>query len=419
MRLFKIPPAKLIVFFGALIFAVGLGYNVVLYLGEGGNVYNPETPLLVKLTKDVLSAVLLGALLFFGWPPIRKDLRSSDLFWILAPALTACAMLLMTVAKGTSSSTGFGVIKNYGFYFPVIGLVVWLVGRFGRLTSFLVIITYINLALLAGGIGLLSLGPIMGREVTFSGRLVGLLGNPNYVGFASVFGIATLIQLAWLSRALSPGFYIIGGLISITALGLSQSFGSAAAGIAGLVLYFSAQAFHRRPQFFVRGLAFGAIAIAASVGILAALVQIAPQSLPEKIHFFFGDRNLLDINFIAVRIEAILKAADIVLTPSQFLIGDTKVDTYIQADGAWINLLTNFGVPTTAMWALFFFFAVQRSLQNRALQPYTWFLVSQAGLYFGIHYIPEAYPTCLLVALVSYVCIFSDLIREEPNAVDA
>lgn len=409
-------------------FLIAFFYNAAVLLYASESMGNPETPLLVKMSKDLGTVLCFAGLMSVFLRDADKSLRWYRLLAILAPVVLGFVMMMIASMTYRMDPTGVGVLKNYIFYYAAAGLTVlvaqmydmelMLYRCFFKCSAWVVII----------GLFCYFAQAVTGLSFTHSGRMISTLGNPNFVGFVmALFIVMTMGQVYFQGRWTRDDKIKL--LLGGTGLLLSMSFAAILLVALWVVLMFfmTLRAKDSRSRFFRFNL------IWFMVGGLGAFFSVAVVGLQsqsmlfEKIQAIFSSSGADSLGFVGPRLKSMFDAFYAVSSSWQGFFTGHEDMGYIETDGAFLNLALNFGAVVLAAWIGLFMLAIgkgvllmRRSLdsldfigfQVRVLTP---FLMLSVAIHFWIQYIPEKFPTCLFIGWVAYQIAF----YRDPNAVSA
>lgn len=385
------------------------------YRGEAADLNNPDLPFAFRLLKDVVFTAAVFVPFFLVVLTRAVVVPPSVAVFLLVPPVLALVMLLIGMAKADTSFISFGQIRNIGFYYlasGIMALLAWWHDQSMRLFSLFRFLMAFSVAL---GIGFYVFAENL-LLYTIHGRMIGTLGNPNFLGFLCFLWLVVLhADIAW-RRSLEVR------LQAEIALALIGLFGSASLGaVMSYVIW----------AVIVLAL-LGAGALPRSAGLKrAVLTQGVVIVLIVAIATPFVAKNSETLQLF-LRIQTVsagqsettsLRFADLATAYGGLenirgiLVGQRANLKYVQFDGTNQSLLYNFGIPFFLLWSAFILSPVlvgghawPKWLQTKDREDWLAmmlvpFVFVSFFVEFWIQYVPQMYPTCVIFGLVMYYLV--------------
>jgi hypothetical protein len=379
---------------------------------------NPDLPLAFRLGKDVafLAVVFMPLYLVV----IRRGLILPfvpNIYW-LVPIFMGLLMLMIGGVKGGPSFLGGGPVRNIAFYYfggGAIAALAWWLGYQPLLFR-----TF--RALMAGSV-LLGVYFYLFKEnillYTIHFRMIGTLGNPNFLGFLCVIWIAMipavvagearlrLIRVAELSVAMIGllGSASMAAMLTLVAWAL----------LVGLMRW---RGWLPGGAALTRFLTLAAVA-GGTIAVVGALWLAA--TAPELFQIARRVQALDQSQTVSVRLADYHRLWADFARPPSLLVGQSATPRYVQFDGSNPSVLYNLGIPFFLLWTSYFLFPVmvawrsrhallaRGGLEDRFVLFLAPLLLVAFGIEYSLQYIPEMYPPCVILGwLMMFVVLRSN-----------
>jgi len=403
---------------------IPLLYNGLIFtaVNKSGYIYNPNIPFSFKILKDVvvLTAIFIPLLSHH----VRKRLKMPGffllyIFFSTSVALTMCAIAII---KYDIDLRLLGILKNYLVYYPASGVLALLVNHYKkekyffnifRLSMFLVLLLGLLFYFIAK----------TDFTFTFSGRMISLLGNPNYLSYLSMLYIFVLFGFIYFQSRIS---FLITFELIIAHLGLFLSFSytSIPCYSVALIIMFIIWYLELMPKnkllikiiiMAIFNSAIGSLAVFLTKYFRGGIFSVAFEQKVEPL----SKVNITELPFVQSRISTFhMSIAEIFSSLESFLFGTFHAKEYIENPSAFLNLAFNFGMPVLTAWLVYFivpiFFVAASFKKIRTSEDFNagmTFMLSilitcSLLIYFWVQYLPEKFPTCFFIGFVlSYILI--------------
>jgi hypothetical protein len=393
-----------------------------IYRGEAPDLNNPNLPFAFRLLKDVVFTAAVFIPFFLVILTRGVVVPPSVALLLLAPALLAVLMMLIGTAKADASFISLGQLRNIGFYYLASGsiaLLAWWRGRSLRLFSLFRLLMTFSVCL---GVAFYVFAENL-LLYTIHGRMIGTLGNPNFLGFLCFLwlvvlhaDIAAKDSLSMRTRA--EIVLALFGLFGSASIAAVLSYASWAVIVAMLV---SGGALPRS-----RALRLAAATQAVVLIVFVVVVAVFVARNSDALQFFFRIQSVSsgESETTSIRFADLVTAYGGLINARGILIGQGASLQYVQFDGTNQSLLYNFGIPFFMLWSAFVLspvfagiFAWPRWVSARA--PEDWlammlvpFVFVSFFVEFWIQYVPQMYPTCVIFGLVMYYLLLHSTGRD-------
>lgn len=408
---------------------IPLLYNGLIFtaVNKSDYIYNPNVPFSFKILKDVLVLIAIFLPLLSHRVLERLKMPRFFLLYILFSTSVALTMCAIAIIKYDIDSRSLGILKNYLVYYPASGVLALLVNHYKKEKYFFNIFRLSIFLVLLLGLLFYFIDKIdkMGFTFTFSGRMISLLGNPNYLGYFSMLYIFVLFGFIYFQSRIS---FLITFELIIAHLGLFLSFSytsilcySVALVTMFIIWYLELMAKNKLLiKLIIMGIfnsAIGSLAVFLTKYFRGGIFSVAFE---EKIvPLYKGNITITELPFVQSRISAFYRCpAEIFSSLESFLFGILHIDKYIETDSAFLNLAYNFGIPVFIAWLVYFitpiFFTAVSFKKIRTSEEFnasmtfmlSIFITSSVLTHFWFQYLPEKFPTCFFIGFVlSYILI--------------
>ncbi len=405
-----------------LCLGVAIFYNGTIFVfSDSGDLNNPNVPMAVKLAKDAISSACILVPLWFALVMHGLRIRRQMAIFLLMPVALGTVMASIAAFKYELDGVTLGILKNYTLYYLAGGGMAILAKKFrmeaAMFTGFRV---FMALALLFG----LWVYVFVERDYVYSlqGRLISVLGNPNYVGYLSALYLVVLQGDVYSRRRVTKATFLE---LILAFLGLILSVSLSAIlfyllWLLTMTLLMACRCLPRQRTLLrllvTQQLAFVLVPIAA-LFYLRADGGILAMTFDKVSQIGRGGAGVLSL--MAVRIEHYrLFFEEMSAAPMAFLLGTLRNRAFISTDGAMINIGLNFGIPLLSVWFAYFLLPVvlviqtsrrlgaDREWMSRMVLVLAVFLFWSAVAHFWLQYLPERYPTSLIIGwIMSFVAL--------------
>jgi hypothetical protein len=386
-----------------------------LFRGEAADLNDPSLPFFFRLGKDLVFLFLVFPPLYFA--VLHRGLAlpvTPTIYWLL-PLWLAALMLLIGSWKADLSFTPAGLVRNIGFYYAGGAAIAALGWRFNyQLRLFRVF-----RLLMAFSVGL-GLYFYLAREnlllYTIHFRMIGTLGNPNFLGFLVVLWIAVLHgEVAYVGR-LKP-LHVVELGVALIGLAAAASVAAVLSYGAWIMIVVLAMAVGWLPKIssvrrlfayeLLIGMALvlvGMLLVAGMSDVMQLLVRLQGLGTSETLSVRLADYQRLFLDFAH---------------PGSLLMGQSDAPSYVQFDGSNPSILYNFGLVFFLLWTGYFLFPVvitarfRRALLRRgaASDQLALFLAPALFVAFAVEYwlqyIPEMYPPCVILGWMMFFLVIN------------
>jgi hypothetical protein len=385
------------------------------YRGEAPDLNNPDLPFAFRLLKDVVFTAAVFVPFFLIILTRGVVIPPSVALLLLVPTGLAALMMLIGTAKADASFISLGQLRNIGFYYLASGsmaLLAWWRGRTMRLFSLFRLLMAFSVSV---GVAFYLLADNL-LLYTIHGRMIGTLGNPNFLGFLCFLwlvvlhaDIASKDSLPFRARV-ELGLALI-GLFGSASLGALMSYVVWAVVVAVLMLAGvipSSRALKRAAT--TEGLV---------ILVLLGIAAIFVASHTEALQLFLRIQGVSsgESETTSIRFADLVVAYGGLMNARGILLGQDANLQYVQFDGTNQSILYNFGIPFFLLWSAFVLSPVlvgviawPRWLASRAREDWLAmmlvpFVFVSFFVEFWIQYVPQMYPTCVIFGLVMYYLV--------------
>lgn len=424
-----------------------LFYGVLAFLFDT-NTINPETPLWIKISKDIIMFFCFIFIFTLTKNEIFKDKKF--LAYFLFVFFLSLGQILIAFKNLSFDTRLLGILKNFVFYYFFSGIFM----------LFLYLKKYKNIFFQANTI-LISINIVLGlylmffsgtpieNKYTMAGRLIGALSNPNYMAFFSsfLFFCALVIFNSYPAKYILCIFFSI---ISALGLAFSLSFTIWVCHIFSMFFLFLMFVIHRRKLVgrYLFLCCLNLLILFACLRVNIDKNNIFNIALREKGIVNFSSEKLYSLNTVQNRImqwETVNQAGSLekdhdnnkypreIFSKEDGLSAlEIEKDTnnypkkkfYKEYDSFYINVYSNFGFIFVLGWFFWFITPVIiffRSCKDKVFNKTIIFgeiLVLVAYwlplVFFGfsMQYYPEKFPMAFFIGVIPMYIFFNGLNRK-------
>lgn len=319
---------------------------------------NPDLPLWLKMTDEVMLIFGLGAFLLTRFK--IKDLFYSSFAFVLTTTTLVVLGLRFYFYDGQIDLLGLSVFKTLFFISILIYLILGGLLNGALTFRFIHYLHRILLITLVVGLVLYFLYPYK----IYGNRLIGLSLNPNFNGLHSLF----LVMLFYSNR-LSKSEELLSGVVAIAGLFYSCSI------TAGVMFVLQVTVFGLFSLFFNRTYFKTYLKKTAKLVVSFLLTTLFAYCFSPNVIFYdyankyYGLMNVLDLGDGTKAFEDMMQKSDLPnmdgrIESAKMVYGDVtfmyepRKSEYVQTDSSWMNLIYNFGVGGFVLFfgSIFFFF---------------------------------------------------------------
>jgi hypothetical protein len=385
------------------------------YRGEAPDLNNPDLPFAFRLLKDVVFTAAVFLPFFLVILTRGVVIPPSVAILLLFPSGLALLMMLIGTVKADASFISLGQLRNIGFYYVASGsiaLLAWWRDETMRVFSLFRGLMAFSVAL---GVAFYLFADNL-LLYTIHGRMIGTLGNPNFLGFLCFLwlvilhaDIATRDSLPVRARV-EIALALI-GLMGSASIGAIMSYVVWGVIVGSLMLGGAIPA----SKALKRAAATQAVVVVVLI-VVAGLVVVANRDV-FQVFFRIQSVSSGESETTSIRFTDLATAYGGLVNARGILMGQNANLQYVQFDGTNQSLLYNFGVPFFLLWSAFILspvlagmFAWPEWLRRHDREDWLAmmlvpFVLVSFFVEFWIQYVPQMYPTCVIFGLVMYYLV--------------
>jgi len=385
------------------------------YRGEAPDLNNPNLPFAFRLLKDVVFTAAVFIPFFLVILTRGVVIPPSVAILLLFPAGLAVLMMLIGTAKADASFISLGQLRNIGFYYLTSGsiaLLAWWRDQSMRLFS---VFRWLMAFSVAVGVSFYLFADNL-LLYTIHGRMIGTLGNPNFLGFLCFLWLVVVhADIAATGTLSVRGRFEIAlaliGLVGAASIAAVMSYALWVVIIAALMLGRALPA----SKALKRAATTQAIVIA--VLIIVAGFVVARNSDVFQVFFRIQSVSSGESETTSIRFTDLATAYGGLINARGILMGQNANLQYVQFDGTNQSLLYNFGIPFFLLWSAFILSPVLAGMlawpewlgrhdrEDWLAMMLVPFVLVSFFVEFWIQYVPQMYPTCVIFGLVMYYLV--------------